>query len=279
MEILEYYNWWFPGCPVRVQIGLRVVVEQLQRRIQPATDGPAELEEGVLLGSVTSDGISITDFAPLFLIRELPKAEAISALTKKRGHQMLLGYYRTCQEEDLRLNEDDLALAEAAFGEPHHVFLLIRATGPSPATATFFFRDSATNSGRGRIPGLPFRRATTGRRQGAADKTDATAGTLTGANSHGYGDRSFGPGDDSFGPGDGSFGPSADPGSPHQIRRARAPDQEGPQARCIVAIAVGIIAALVALGVPRPRQGTLLATAPKNLERDLFGIAGGGGER
>ena len=155
MEILEYYNWWFPGCPVRVQIGLRVV-EQLQRRIQPATDGPAELEEGVLLGSVTSDGISITDFAPLLRIRESPKAEAISALTKKRGHQMLLGYYRTCQEEDLRLNEDDLALAEAAFGEPHHVFLLIRATGPSPATATFFFRDSGRMQGEVAFLDFPF---------------------------------------------------------------------------------------------------------------------------
>ena len=155
MEILEYYNWWFPGCPVRVRLGLRVV-ERLQRRIQPATPGPAALEEGVLLGSVTSDGVSISDFAPLLRIRESPKAEAISALAKKPGHQMLLGYYRTCQEEDLRLNEDDFALAEAAFGEPYHVFLLIRTTGPSPATATFFFRDCGRMQGEVAFLDFPF---------------------------------------------------------------------------------------------------------------------------
>ncbi len=58
-----------------------------------------------------------------------------------------VGYYRTTTETDFRLTANDLALAEACFNNPHHVFLLIRPLESGAPVATFFFRDSRGMSG------------------------------------------------------------------------------------------------------------------------------------
>ena len=52
-----------------------------------------------------------------------------------------MGYFRVQRSGDLRLNLTDLALAKAAFSNPHDVFLIIQSVEAGAATASFFFWD------------------------------------------------------------------------------------------------------------------------------------------
>src|SRR6266446_6384823 len=86
--------------------------------------------------------------APLHYVWSFPGSEppdstVIAALSPDLpGEPSRVGYYRIQHGGFLRLNESDLALAEAAFPEPQQVFLLIQLGDPGPANATFFFWDA-----------------------------------------------------------------------------------------------------------------------------------------
>jgi Gram-negative bacterial TonB protein C-terminal len=130
----KHYVWWFPGSPVKVHLDLGVV-ERLQDRLQ-RTGNPVA-EQGLLFGRVHEGITEICDFqaVPGGNLQEMAAASA-----RGQGQHLLVGYYRSQQEATLRLNENDLFLAEALFTEPFHVFLVIQSTGFAPANASFFFR-------------------------------------------------------------------------------------------------------------------------------------------
>ena len=67
--------------------------------------------------------------------------DLIAALPKRQSELSLVGYYRTERGETLRLHDNDRSLAEAFFGEPHQVLLVIQSAGFGPPNATFFFHD------------------------------------------------------------------------------------------------------------------------------------------
>jgi hypothetical protein len=60
---------------------------------------------------------------------------------------VLLGYYRTQDEEGLSLSPGDVSLAQAFFSDPNCVFLLIRPSDTKPATAGFFYWDRGMLNG------------------------------------------------------------------------------------------------------------------------------------
>jgi protein TonB len=142
----SHYVWSFPGSPVKVQLGLDVV-ERLQRQQRK---GDIAGEQGLLLGRVRSQTTEISDFIAI-PGSEPPDPNVIAALSPdlpgERGEPARVGYYRIQHGGSLRLNENDLSLAAAAFSDPRQVFLLIQLCDSSPANATFFFWDHGRISG------------------------------------------------------------------------------------------------------------------------------------
>ena len=143
-----HYVWWFPGSPLKVHLDLHVV-ERLQERLQGAREGVEE--QGLLFGRAVEGTTEILDFLPASG-GNLP--DLIAALPKERSKLLLVGYYRSQPEETLRLNENDLSLAEELFRKPYHVFLVIQSGGFGPFNATFFFRGSDNKMGE--VPFLEF---------------------------------------------------------------------------------------------------------------------------
>src|SRR5438105_8768830 len=126
----SHYLWSFPGSPVKVQLGLDVV-ERFQRQQEAggiSGEQPAEHsgEQGLLLGRILGQATEISDFIAI-PGAEPPDPSAIEALSiDLPGDASRVGYYRIQDGGSLRLNEDDLSLAAAAFSEPQQVFLLIQ---------------------------------------------------------------------------------------------------------------------------------------------------------
>src|SRR5438067_3815346 len=67
--------------------------------------------------------------------------DRLAALPEARKRS-LVGYYRAQPGESLRLNTNDLFLADAFFTQSRHVFLLIQSGSFGAPNATFFFRKS-----------------------------------------------------------------------------------------------------------------------------------------
>ena len=130
----KHYAWWFPGSPVKVHLDLKVV-RQLGDRVQNL--GVREREEGLLFGRVVEGATEVTDFKPA--CGSVP--EMVEALSNGTPGTGLVGYYRTEDGETLRLNGNDLALAESHFNKPYQVFLVIQSAGFGPPNATFFFHE------------------------------------------------------------------------------------------------------------------------------------------
>jgi hypothetical protein len=130
----KHYVWWFPGSPVKVHLDLGIV-ERLQDRIQQA--GHLVAEHGLLFGRTHGEITEICDFQT---VSNGNLQEMVAAAAKEQRKHLLVGYYRTQQEETLRLSENDVSLVETLFTEPFHVFLVIQSTGFAPANASFFFR-------------------------------------------------------------------------------------------------------------------------------------------
>jgi protein TonB len=141
-----YYTWSFPGSPIRVHLeldGLRNVQGRFRRK------GGAS-EWGLLLGAADVTTTTVTGFHPIPSASGGDSSEVkrtAAAMAALPGTRSVIGFYRTQQEDTLRLNEKDSALAEALFREPHHVFLLIQPVESGPANASFFFWDGGRLNG------------------------------------------------------------------------------------------------------------------------------------
>jgi hypothetical protein len=138
----RYYAWSFPGCPVRVNLALKVVSE-IERRL--AQDENSRDEQGMLLGSWTDGTTEISGFAPVPAGND--RRDAVGRLTEAVGENRVVGYYRCEQGEGLRLNDGDLSLAQTFFPKPHQVFLLVQGAATGPSSATFFFWDGGRMNG------------------------------------------------------------------------------------------------------------------------------------
>ena len=130
----KHYVWWFPGSPVKVHLDLGVV-KRLQDRLNRG--GQPVVEQGLLFGRTHGEITEILDFQT---VAGGNIQEMAAASTGAERKNLLVGYYRTQQEEALHLNEKDISLAEASFTDPYHVFLVIQSTGFGAANASFFFR-------------------------------------------------------------------------------------------------------------------------------------------
>jgi len=130
----EHYVWWFPGSPVKVHLELSVA-QKLKDRLEQSPQTP---QQGLLFGRALDGTTEILDFDPLTTSSAL---EAVPALVEDRK-RALVGYYRTEPGENLRLNANDLMLADGHFAKPHHVFLLIQSGAFGAPNASFFFHKS-----------------------------------------------------------------------------------------------------------------------------------------
>jgi hypothetical protein len=142
---LRHYIWWFPGSPVKVHVDL-CVIEGLQERLRDPGRGIAE--QGLLFGRVLEGAIEISEYQP---VSSRSVAETIEALAAEPRKRLLIGYYRTEHEEELRLNDSDVLLFKTFFGKPYHVFLLIQPHAFAPPNATFFL-----SRGDRKISEIPF---------------------------------------------------------------------------------------------------------------------------
>jgi periplasmic protein TonB len=138
----QSYIWSFPGAPVRIHLALEVV-QLLAPRFQ-GKEGATQF--GLLLGHVDGLAIVVSDFQVLASSETLAVKTALARLSASSGRPAVVGYYRSQRQEGLRLDDQDLALAESFFRAPSDIILLVQA-GPAPANATFFFRDGGRLNG------------------------------------------------------------------------------------------------------------------------------------
>jgi hypothetical protein len=135
------YVWTFPGAPIQVRLDLAVVAR---------LTGGLEIglaSSGLLLGKASGNATEITDFQLLPDSADPGYEPAIDQAVHALGPTRVVGFYRTHEDELLRLNPEDYSLADEWFPEPYCVFLLIHQAESEPANATFFFRDERGMNG------------------------------------------------------------------------------------------------------------------------------------
>ena len=129
-----HYTWSFPGSPLKVRLALDVV-ERLQTQLNPDKNST---QHGLLLGRAVGQTTEIDDFTALSDSKS-PSISEVAPFIPPFSVPMPVGFYRIHRDAVLRLNEGDVALAQALFPNPHQVLLLIQPCESGPATATFFF--------------------------------------------------------------------------------------------------------------------------------------------
>jgi hypothetical protein len=146
-EEAKFYTWLFPGAPVEIRLYLDVV-KRLQEKLKRSSDAGSSFSRGLLLGRVDTPGLpEITDFRPLSTSHPGELEAALANVKQSADGLVLLGYYRTQEEEGLSLSPSDVSLAQAFFSDPNCVFLLIRPSDTNPATAGFFYWDRGKLNG------------------------------------------------------------------------------------------------------------------------------------
>ena len=154
-ESPSHYTWSFPGSPVQVRLALDVV-ERMQKQFDHP-DGSSG-EQGLLWGGAAGQTTEIDDFTPIPSL-ERPSISDVSTAIPPSAISGPVGYYRIHRNAALRLNEDDVALAQVVFPNPHQVFLLIQPGDSGPATAAFFFWDDGRMVGEFPFLEFPFDRS------------------------------------------------------------------------------------------------------------------------
>lgn len=144
--ISESYVWAYPGCPVRILLGLNVI-EQLQAEVSQSAPWRGEIG-GLLIRSKRSKpgAIRIVDFIPLPGEQkssdphfQLPSASLAEAIARCPSDCKIAGYYRTDADQNVHLRPEDLETIEQWFKDPASVFLVIAAGNNGRPTAGFFF--------------------------------------------------------------------------------------------------------------------------------------------
>src|SRR5258708_2989255 len=115
----SFFNWTFPGCPVRVSLSL-AVVEAVQHDVVAPEKGTLEAAQGVLLGYIVNGSKRITSSLP---VADL--GEALSDAVNSTG-RCAVGFYRMRSGDTLQLDEDEIAAARDTFQRPGAVVLLVQ---------------------------------------------------------------------------------------------------------------------------------------------------------
>jgi TonB family protein len=155
----QFYDWTFPGAPLRIRLKLEIVAPLLAHLMPSFGADPERPAEagGVLLGNVHADKVEVTGFEPFlcepredghFVIGENDHPrfkDFLQRWTQPGSTPGVVGYFRSQVREGLRLNEEDIALIEAFFADPGNVYLIVQ---PSDAEGSpvggFFFSDTGT---------------------------------------------------------------------------------------------------------------------------------------
>ncbi len=157
----EFYRWEVSGKPLAIEIRLDVI-ERLDREVvqtfRAITSRGSEVG-GILLGRIRQQPrptVIIEDYeavpcdyrrGPLYLLAEEDRLRLQQALTRWREQPprdcMVVGFYRSNTRRELVLDDEDLALINEYFREPHHVFLLIKPFAAKANLAGFFLREGA----------------------------------------------------------------------------------------------------------------------------------------
>lgn len=147
------YTWTFPGAPVRIRFSIDVVQQISQDIVHTYSVGAADRELwGILLGQHDSRGtIEILEQKSLGFwpndaesieARRSRFAQACAEWRAGNGDLCAIGCYRTACEHLIQLRDDDLALIQECFVQPHNVFLVIdnpADSGTSPKAGFFFY--------------------------------------------------------------------------------------------------------------------------------------------
>jgi hypothetical protein len=167
-ELPREYLWAFPGAPIRIHIRVAVVARLRDHLLQDYNSDPALQTEkgGLLLGTVRTNNVEITDFEPFrpdrternFILSNSEKEFLrITLENKPRGsHTSVVGFFRSDFRKGVQLYEDDLALAKQFFSHPAQVFLIVHPEKDRTPDAGFFFWDGGTIFGDTTFMQFPF---------------------------------------------------------------------------------------------------------------------------
>jgi hypothetical protein len=167
-ELPREYLWAFPGAPIRVHLKLAVVSRLRDHLLKGANSDPALCRErgGLLLGTVQTNNVEITDFEPFRTDRSerhfnlsAAEKEALRITLENRqrsSHTFVVGYFRSDFRKGVRLYEEDLVLAKQFFSHPAQVILIVRPEKDRTPEAGFFFWDGGTIFGDTTFMQFPF---------------------------------------------------------------------------------------------------------------------------
>lgn len=153
----SFYEWTFPGAPLRIHLYLDVV-ERLQREVtRTTTPGSGKEVGGILIGRATRSPahvVEIRDFAlvpcesrrdrgfvasPADYLR-IQNAKADPGL--QASGLAAVGFFRSHSRDVFGLDSSDLSLIGFCFNQPSDVILLIEPSSTGAGRAGFFFWDN-----------------------------------------------------------------------------------------------------------------------------------------
>ncbi len=172
----QYYRWEVSGKPLAIEIRLDVV-ERLDREVvqtfRAITSRGSEVG-GLLLGRIRQQPrptVVIEDYepvacdyrrGPLYLLAEEDRTRLQEALARWSEQPprdyVVVGFYRSNTRKELVLDDEDVALINQYFREPHHVFLLIKPFAAKANLAGFFLREGGQLPSESNLT-FPFNRA------------------------------------------------------------------------------------------------------------------------
>jgi TonB family protein len=150
-ELSRAYLWNFPGAPIRIHLRLSAVSKIREYLLNGVDPDPTQCRErgGLLLGTVRTNNVDVTDFEPFrpdrperHFVLSSPEKELLG-LTLQNGERdsSVVGYFRSDFRRGVQLYEEDLALARQFFSHPAQVFLVVRIDQEMTPDAGFFFWD------------------------------------------------------------------------------------------------------------------------------------------
>ena len=169
----RFYEWSFPGAPVRVRLKLELIPKILGHLVEGSDPDSKVRKEcgGILLGGIEGNCVEICDFEPFvngqqvdpfFVLKDSDKVGFQKAVDrwKQSGTPFeAVGLCRSHMHDTLSLHEHDVSLFDAVFPNPFHVFLLVQPAGSDGwPVAAFFFRDGGNVFTESVLP-FPFNQA------------------------------------------------------------------------------------------------------------------------
>jgi proteasome lid subunit RPN8/RPN11 len=144
--------WTTPECPFAIVYGLRVL-DDIRLAVTDAffslPRGGAEIG-GLLLGTYDGGQVVISGYAALDVEHAFgpsftlsPRDEGELALSLRRHHGQVVGWYHSHTRSEIFLSEADQALHSRFFPEPWQVALVLKPHTFEPMRAGFFFHQAS----------------------------------------------------------------------------------------------------------------------------------------